>query len=91
MADENRFEHVQQWAQSWEQFVKDTAGRVETALAELGTVQARSVAQLVTGLDEAGRYAKEGLAFAERAGGEWRKVAIEATRRTAQILTPKLS
>jgi hypothetical protein len=79
---------VQQIVGEWSRMVSEHVSRVESGLGELAKFETKAVAQAVTGFEEAGRIAKESLAFTERATGEWRKLFLDATRRTAAILTP---
>jgi hypothetical protein len=73
----------------WQKIVSNQLAFVESAIGELAKLEAKAVAQVSTGFEEVGRYAKESLAYAERFGAEWRKQALEATKRAAEILTPK--
>lgn len=89
MADQPKISQVQQITSEWEKFVGNQVANLESAFAELGKLESKSVAQMMGGLEEAGRYAKDYLAVAERVHGEWRKLAVETARRTATLLTPK--
>ena len=73
----------------WEKLVGKQVALVEAALGELAKLEAKAVAQATASFEEFGRYAKDTLAHAERLGAEWRKQALEATQKVAQILTPK--
>jgi hypothetical protein len=79
---------VQQVVGEWSRMVSEHVNRVETGLGELAKFETKAVAQAVTGFEEAGRIAKESLAYSEKATAEWRKLFLDATRRTAAILTP---
>jgi len=73
----------------WQKIISNQVAFVEQALGELAKLEAKAVAQFTTGFEEVGRFAKESLAQAEKIGAEWRKQALEATKRAAEILTPK--
>ena len=89
MAEQPKISQVQQMTTEWEKLVGGQVANLESAFAELGKLESKSLAQMVGGLEEAGRNAKDYLAVAERVHGEWRKLAVETARRTATFLTPK--
>jgi hypothetical protein len=88
MADQTKNSQVQQFTTEWSRVMAEQVSRVESGLGELAKLETKTVAQTVTGLEEAGRYAKESLAFAEKASAEWRKLMLDATRRAAAIFAP---
>jgi len=73
----------------WQKIVSNQVAFVEQALGELAKLEAKAVEQFTTGVEEVGRFARESLAQAEKFSAEWRKQALEATKRAAEILTPK--
>jgi hypothetical protein len=81
---------VQQLTTEWSKLVAAQVAGVEMVMGELARLESRSTAQALTAWEEAGRQAKEGLALAEKASAEWRKLVLESARRTAQFLTPKI-
>lgn len=89
MADQPKISQAQQITSEWEKLVSGQVATLESAFAELGKLEGRGLAQVVGGLEEAGRYAKDSLAVAERVSGEFRKLALETVRRTATLLTPR--
>ena len=91
MADPVLTTQVQQIASEWEKFVASQLTYLESFFGEVAKLETKGVAQLVGAWDEAGRYAKDSLAQAEKVTGEWRKLGLEAARRTAQLVTPKHS
>lgn len=72
-----------------QKIVSNHVAFVESALGELAKLEAKAVAQFSTGVEEVGRFAKESLAQAEKVGTEWRKQALEVTKRAAEIFAPK--
>ena len=89
MAEPGKTTQVQQIASEWEKFVTGQVSHLESLLSEMAKLENKGIAQLIGTFEEAGRYAKESLAQAERVSGEWRKLALEAARRGAQLVTPK--
>ena len=88
MAETMKTSQVQQIAGEWSRMVSEQVSKVETGLAELAKLESKAVAQTVTGFEEAGRIAKESLALTEKASAEWRKLFLDATRRTAAFIAP---
>jgi hypothetical protein len=72
-----------------EKLIADQSARLEAALAELGKLQSKGVAQMNEFVEGATRVAHEQLAFAEQLGGEWRKLVLSATRSAADLFAPK--
>jgi hypothetical protein len=91
MANQVDTTQVQQIASEWEKFVASQVTHLESFLSEMGKLENKGVAQMAVTWEEAGRYAKDALAQAEKVSGEWRKLGLEAARRTAQLVTPKQS
>ncbi len=89
MSNPNTESQVQQFASEWEKFVTSQVAHVESLLTEISKLEAKGFEKALTSFEEAGRYAKESVALAERVTGEWRKLALEATRRAAQLVTPR--
>ena len=80
---------VQQMTGEWNKMVTEQVGRVEAGLTELAKLESKTLAQAVNTVEEAGRIAKESVAFAEKASAEWRKLFLDTTRRAAAILAPE--
>jgi hypothetical protein len=89
MADTVKTTQVQQIAGEWEKFVASQMSHLESFFGEMAKLENKGITHLVGTWEDAGRYAKESLAQAERVSTEWRKLALEAARRTAQAVTQK--
>jgi hypothetical protein len=72
-----------------EKVVAAVGARLETAVAELNSLQAKGLEQAKTFADSATRAAHEQLAFAEQMGSEWRKLMLGAARTATGFFTPK--
>jgi hypothetical protein len=72
-----------------EKLIAEQTARLETAAAELGKLQSKSVAQMNEFVEGATRVAQEQLAVAEQLGGAWRKLVLSATRSAADLFAPK--
>jgi len=88
MAETMKTSQVQQMTGEWSRMVAEQVSKVESGLGELAKLESKAVAQAVTGFEEAGRIAKESLALTEKASAEWRKLFLDATRRTDALLAP---
>ena len=86
MAESMKASQVQQFAGEWNKLVAEQVTRVEAGVTELAKLEAKTFAQAVTSLEEAGRIAKESATFIEKASVEWRKLFLDTTRRAAAIL-----
>jgi hypothetical protein len=65
------------------------ANLYETAIAEVGKLQSKGIAQGALLVQHMARGAQEQIAAAQRRGGEWRNLVRAATRRATGILGPK--
>ena len=72
-----------------EKAIAEQTARFETAVAELGKLQTKGIAQAQTYFESATRVTQEQVAFAEQLGGEWRKLVLAATRSAGELFTPK--
>jgi hypothetical protein len=89
MSDPVNNPQVQQLASEWEKLVSNQVSHLESFFSQMSTLESLGASQLLGTWEAAGRAARESLAQIERVSGEWRKLAIEATRRTTQTATPK--
>lgn len=80
---------VEQVTGAVEKAIAEQAARYETAVAELGKLQSKGLAQANAIFESVTRSGQEQLAFAEQLGGEWRKLVLAATRSAAGIFAPK--
>jgi hypothetical protein len=80
---------AQQNRSIWTKAVEDQAARVEDALGEVAKMQTAGIEQAFKNVDEASRLTKETFAYATELASHWRKMMIEATRRTADLVAPK--
>ena len=72
-----------------EKAIAEQTARFETAVAELGKLQTKGIAQAQTFFENATRVTQEQVAFAEQLGGEWRKLVLAATRSAGELFAPK--
>ena len=72
-----------------EKVIADQTARFESAVAELGKLQTKGIAQAQTYFENATRVTQEQIAFAEQLGGEWRKIVLAATKSASELFAPK--
>ena len=89
MSDAERTQS-QQIRGAWAKAVEDQTARVEHVYGEVAKIQAASIEQALKSVDEASRLTKESFAYASELTNQWRQMMIEATRRTADLVAPKL-
>jgi len=72
-----------------EKVIAEQTARFETAVADLGKLQTKSIAQAQTFFENATRVTQEQIVFAEQLGTEWRKLLLAATRNATELFAPK--
>jgi CII-binding regulator of phage lambda lysogenization HflD len=78
--------HTQQIKDTVKKAFDDNAARVESAFGELAKLEEKGLEQLCAQLDEATRLTKVSLAYASELSAQWRKLMLDATRRSAEML-----
>ncbi len=68
---------------AWHKMTGAYVERLESLHTELGTLQTKGLEQGRALVDEAASVMKASMEYAGRLGDEWRKMALEATRRAA--------
>ena len=76
---------VEQATSTFEKVIAEQTARFETAVAEVGTLQTKNIAQASAFFEDASRLAREQIAFAEQLGGEWRKLVLASTSNAAEL------
>ena len=77
---------TQQIKDGFKKAIDDNAARVESAFSELGKLEAKGLEQACAQLDEATRLTKVSLAYASELAAQWRKLVIDATRPSAEMV-----
>jgi hypothetical protein len=78
----------QQIKEVWEKVVTDQVARLESFYREVGKLQSGAIAQIATGVDDAARFTKETVTYGQQLSEQWRKLALDATRKVAEWLAP---
>lgn len=72
----------------WKKVVEDTMVRMPTVFEELAKLEQRGFEQARVAIAESARLANASLDFAMQLSAEWRKMTLDAARRTAELATP---
>lgn len=75
--------------ESWKKMLTEQGERMAAMYDEMGRLEAKGLEQARTAIDEATRLMKSALDYQSQLSAEWRRLALEATRRAAETLTPK--
>jgi hypothetical protein len=73
--------------EAWRKSVDDQIARMGSVYEEFAKSESKSVEQARTAIDEFAKVMKESLNYATQYAGEWRRLSLEATRRTAELMT----
>jgi hypothetical protein len=77
---------TQQIKDGFKKAMDDHAARVENAFTEMAKLEEKGLEQACAQLDEATRLTKVSLAYASELGAQWRKLMVDAARRSAEMV-----
>ena len=77
---------TQQIKDGFKKAIEDHAARVESIFGEMAKLEEKSLEAACASLDEATRLTKVGLAYASELAAQWRKLMVDAARRTAEVI-----
>ena len=83
MADETTSQ-TQQLKDTFRNAESDHAERVDSVFAEMAKLEEKGLEQAAAQFDEAARLTKASLAYASELTAQWRKLWVDAAKRTAQ-------
>jgi hypothetical protein len=78
----------QQWLDFWKKAVEEQTRRAELVTGEWGKIEGKSHEQVSAMVDEMAKLTKESLAYQAQLGAEWRKMWLEATKKSVESMTP---
>jgi len=84
------YTQTQQAFDAWKKVVDENIARMGSMYEELAKFEGKGVDQARTAIDEFSKLCKESLSYATQFSSEWRRVSLEATRRTAELMTPRV-
>ena len=76
-------------AESFQRAMTDGIERTRAFWDEYTRLEAQGMTHARTVVGESARMATETMNYAATLGAEWRKLSLEATRRTFEMLTPR--
>jgi hypothetical protein len=79
--------HTQQIRDTFRKAIGDQAERIESVFSEMAKLEEKSLEQFANQLDEANRLTKVSLAYASELAAQWRKLMVDAARRTAEMVS----
>ena len=83
---ESKTSQVRETAQAaWKKMVDDHLARVELACAEVGRLQDQALAQNHKAIDDMAKLSRDSVEYAGQLAAEWRKLTLDATRKTAEL------
>ncbi len=89
MSDE-KTSQVQETQAAWKKMVDDQIARTELAYAEMARVQQQVLTHNKEAIDQMAKLTKDSVDYLAQLGAEWRKLTLEATRRTVDLASFKL-
>lgn len=84
---ETKPSHVQQIQGAWKKMADDQAARVEQLYAQAAKYEGQGVAQMTSAVDEMARLSKDTFGYFGQLSAEWRRLTLEAAKKTADLFT----
>jgi hypothetical protein len=85
----NPFLQSQQFLDLWVKSTQEQIARMDQMAEQLHKVQGQAVERTREAIDESARLMKETLNYSVQLQAEWRKITLDATKKAADIVTPK--
>lgn len=82
MAEKNSQSHNNA---AWKRMVDEQTGRIESMYAEMAKAEDKGLSQVSAAIDESARLMKDSFAWYAELTAEWRKMTLDATRRSAEL------
>lgn len=82
MAEKNSHSHNNG---AWKRMVEEQTGRVESLYTEIAKVEDKGIERMHAAVEESARLMKDGFSWYGEMSAEWRKMTLDATRRTAEL------
>lgn len=82
---EKPFVQTQQMVGFWRKAFEDHVGRVATLSDEWGKMEGKGLEQANALVDEVAKMTKETCAYSGQLAAEWRKVMLEATKKSLEM------
>lgn len=79
---------LQQVQAFWMKAIEDTFGKTQAFYEEMGKLDASRNEQVSGAVDEMAKLTKESIAYSAALGAEWRRLTLEAIKKSTEMLTP---
>ncbi len=79
---EKKNSQTQQTVDAWRRMLEEQMERLDAMFEELGRLEARSMEQTRAAIDEGAKLMKESLAYATEISAEWRRLTLDAAKRS---------
>jgi hypothetical protein len=79
------FAQPQQFGDFWTKAMKEQLGRVETVQQEMAKLEAQGFERANESIEEAAKLTRESISYAHKLGAEWRKVSLEAMKKSTEM------
>jgi len=79
----------QQMKDAWNKMVTEQSDRVAAMYDEVAKLETKGFEQTRTAIDETTKLVRSSIEYQMQLASEWRKLALDATRRAAEMLTVK--
>ncbi len=79
----------QQLKDAWNKMVTEQTDKVAAMYEEIAKLEAKGFEQTRAALEETSKLVRSSLDYQLQLATEWRKLALDATRRAAEVLTLK--
>ncbi len=79
----------QQGMDAWRKTVEEQTARLGSMVEELDAIQQKQVEQTTQALDEYAKLVKESFSYAANLTAQWRRLALESSKRTAEMMAPR--
>ncbi|MBM4358647.1 MAG: hypothetical protein FJ096_11125 [Deltaproteobacteria bacterium] len=81
--------HAQQIKNTWTKAVDDGVARLSAAMEEGAKLESKGVAQATQAIEELAKLQRDSLGYLVQLSAEWRKLTLEATKRTAELFAAR--
>jgi hypothetical protein len=82
---ESKVSHVREAQDAWKKMMGDHVARMEQVYAETARLQEQGLEQGRHAIDEMAKLSRDSIQYAADLSAEWRKLTIEATKKTAEL------
>ena len=75
--------------EQWQKMIEQQAAQLKSFQEQAAALEAKNLEQARAAVDQMAKLVKDSFGYAADLSAEWRKLSLEATRRAADLFTPK--